>query len=216
MTRQSTFLVLGATGGTGKHFVAQALADGHRVRALVRSPEKLPARPANLEVVHGSITDMIDTDGLLAGVDFVVAMLGDKTLQRHAQINTAFVKRLVPSMRVHGVKRLLYQAGALSRPHGGHLTPLFWAIRHTVARGFLGQHRDNEAVMAYLATEARDIEWIVHRAGIGSDGPAKGVLERSPTQFSVATHADCAAYAYRTITDPSAVHTADLSHYAPH
>ncbi|MFT6571664.1 MAG: hypothetical protein ACJAWY_003390, partial [Sphingomonas echinoides] len=107
----------------------------------------------------------------------------------------------------------LYQAGGLSRPHGGHLPPLFWAIRHTLARGFLGQHQDNEAVMAYLATEARDIEWIVHRAGIGSDGPSKGVLERSQTKFSVATHADCAAYNYRTITDASAVHTADLSHY---
>jgi len=213
MARQSTFLVLGATGGTGKHFVAKALTDGHKVRVLVRSPEKLPARPANLEVLHGSITDLIDTDGLVAGVDFVVSMLGDKNLQKDTKVNTAFVKRRVPSMRRQGVKRFLYQAGGLSRPHGGHLPPLFWAIRHTLARGFLGQHQDNEAVMAYLATEARDIEWIVHRAGIGSDGPSKGVLERSQTKFSVATHADCAAYNYRTITDASAVHTADLSHY---
>ena len=213
MTRQSMFLVLGATGGTGKHFVRQALADGHKVRALVRSPGKLPAGPTNLEVVHGSITDVTDTDRLVAGVDFVVSMLGDKNLQKDAKINTAFVKRLVPSMRRHGVKRFLYQAGGLSRPYGGNLSPLFWAIRHTLARGFLGQHQDNEAVMDYLATEAPDIEWIVHRAGISSDGPSKGVLERSKTKFSVATHVDCAAYNYRTITDALAVHTSDLSHY---
>ena len=116
-------------------------------------------------------------------------------------------------MRRQGVKRFLYQAGGLSRPYGGHLPPLFWAIRHTLARGFLGQHRDNEAVMKYLATDACDIEWIVHRAGIGSDGPSKGVLARSESKFSVATHRDCAAYNYRTINDLSAVHTADLSHY---
>lgn len=213
MTRQSTFLVLGATGGTGKHFVARALADGHKVRALARSPDKL-ALAQNLEVQQGSITEQIDTDRLVDGVDFVVSMLGDKALQNDTKINTAFVKRLVPSMRRQGVKRFLYQAGGLSRPPGGHLPPLFWAIRHTLARGFIGQHRDNEAVMAYLALEARDIEWIVHRAGIGSDGPSKGVLTRSETKFSVATHVDCATYNYRAITDPSAIHTTDLSYYA--
>lgn len=213
MTRRSMFLVFGATGGTGKHFVAQALADGHKVRALVRSPGKLPSGQQNLEVRQGSITDEVDIDSLVEGVDFVVSMLGDKKLQENAKINTAFVKRLVPSMRRQGVKRFLYQAGGLSRPYGGHLPPLFWAIRHTLARGFLGQHKDNEAVMEYLATEARDIEWIVHRAGIGSDAPSKGVLARSESKFSVATHRDCAAYNYQTINEFSAIHTADLSHY---
>jgi len=213
MARRSTFLVLGATGGTGKHFVAHALAAGQRVRALVRSPAKLPPGAENLEIRHGSITDMIDTDELVADVDFVISMLGDKKLQQDTKINTAFVKRLVPSMRRHGVKRFLYQAGGLSRPHGGHLSPILWAIRHTLARSFIGQHHDNEAVMEYLATEANDIEWIVHRAGIGSDGPSKGTLKRSTTKLSIATHLDCATYNYRTITDVSAVHTADLSHY---
>ena len=213
MARKSTFLVLGATGGTGRHFVARALADGHRVRALVRSPKKLPDAGDTLDVRHGSITDMIDTDELVKGVDFVVSMLGDKALQNKAKINTAFVKRLVPSMRKHGVKRFLYQAGGLSRPYQGHLSPLFWAIRHTIARSFMGQHQDNEAVMEYLATEANDMEWIVHRAGIGSDGPSKGILERSKTEFSVATHVDCANYNYSTIEDASAMHTSDLSHY---
>nr|WP_284946125.1 NAD(P)H-binding protein [Acidisoma sp. PAMC 29798] len=213
MVHQLTFLVLGATGGTGKHFVSQALADGHRVKALVRTPEKLPQGASNLEVWHGSITDMIDTDALVAGVDFIVSMLGDVKLQKDAKINTAFVKKLVPSMRRHGVKRFLYQAGGLSQPYQGHLSPILWTIRHTLARGYAGQHEDNEAVMAYLATEAPDIEWMVHRAGIGSDGPSKGVLERSKTKFSVATHGDCAAYNYRTIMDAAAVHTADLSHY---
>jgi nucleoside-diphosphate-sugar epimerase len=213
MAQRSTFLVLGATGGTGRHFVSQALADGHRVRALARTPSKLPSGGENLEVRQGSITNAIDTDDLVAGVDFVISMLGDVKLQRTAKINTAFIKRLVPSMRRHGVTRFLYQAGGLSRPYRGHLSPPLWIIRNTLARGFDGQHRDNEAVMAYLATEAGDIEWIVHRAGIGSDGPSKGVLERSKTKLSVATHRDCAAYNYRTITDASAVHTCDLSYY---
>ncbi len=214
MNRQATFLVLGATGGTGKHFVARALADGHRVRALVRTPAKLPSRTDALDVRQGSITSSVDTDELVDGVDYIVAMLGDKEMQKTACINTAFVKRLVPSMRRRGVKRFLYQAGGLSRPYGGRLPPLFWTIRNTLARGFIGQHRDNEGVMTYLSTEALDIEWIVHRAGIGSDGPSKGVLQRSPTKFSVATHVDCAIYNYQALIDGSGLQTTDLSHYA--
>lgn len=217
MAQKSTFLVLGATGGTGKHFVTQALADGHRVRALVRTPSKLPSGAPNLEVRQGSITDTdtIDTDELVKGVDYVVSMLGDVNAQKNDKINTAFVKRLIPSMRRHGVKRFLYQAGGLSQPHGGQLSSILWIIRYTIALGYNGQHLDNEAVMEYLATEANDIEWIVHRAGIGGDGPSKGVLEQSKT-FSIATFRDCAAYNYRMVMDEdaSAVHTMDLSSYA--
>ena len=213
MAQRSTFLVLGATGGTGRHFVAQVLGDGHRVRALARTPAKLAPGGDALEVRQGSITDAIDTDALVAGVDFVVSMLGDVALQRHDRINAAFVKRLVPSMRRHGVRRLLYQAGGLSRPFQGSLSPVLWAIRHTLARGYNGQQEDNESMMEYLATEADDMEWIVHRAGIGSDGASKGVLERSDSRFSVATFGDCAAYNYRTVMDASAVRTCGLSCY---
>ena len=37
---RSKILVLGATGGTGRLVVSQALARGHEVTVLVRSPEK--------------------------------------------------------------------------------------------------------------------------------------------------------------------------------
>lgn len=192
--------------------VARALADGHKVRALVRTPEKLP-QGTDFEVVKGSITDPIDTDALVSSVDIVVSMLGDKEAQRTSKINTEFVKKLVLSMRKHGVQKLLDQAGGLSRPYQGSLSPILWVIRNTVARGFIGQHEDNEAVMEYLATEAMDIHWVVHRAGIGSDGPTKGKLARSSTEFSVATHRDCAEYSYGVIMDEKAKHTSDFSHY---
>lgn len=51
-------LVLGATGATGRLVVDQALVAGHTVRALVRSPQKLDARPG-LDVVAGQATDLV-------------------------------------------------------------------------------------------------------------------------------------------------------------
>lgn len=209
-----TFLVFGASGHTGQHFVRRALADGHKVRAVVRSPEKL-APTSGVEVVKGSITEQMDLDTQLAGVDYVVAMLGDKETQSHTPICRNFVEQLVPAMRRQGVKRFLYQAGAMSCPYNGRLGPVLWILRNTMARGFgfEGQHRDNEAVMEYLATRGKDIEWMVHLAGIYGDGPSKGTLQRSKSKTSVAQHVDTADYNYRAVMDAGAIHQCEFSCY---
>lgn len=90
---------------------------------------------------------------------------------------------------------------------------MFWLLKNTLVRfsGLLGQHRDNEAVIKYLAEQAVDTEWMVHRAEIISDDPSKGTLLRSKTQYSLATFVDCAAYNYHLLTDNSAIHTCKLS-----
>jgi nucleoside-diphosphate-sugar epimerase len=213
MSDQQTFLVFGGSGQTGQHFIRLALQAGHRVRALVRTPAKLEVIDPNLEVIQGSITDFADLDSLVHGADFVVSMLGDAQAQPEHKVNTEFVRKLVPAMRRQGVTRFLYQAGGLSAVPGRRLSPVLWAIRKTVARSHDGQHQDNEAVMKYLTDEAADIEWMVHRAGIGSNGPSRGVLQRSQRAISIATFVDCAAYNLRTVMDASAIHTCDVSVY---
>ena len=92
---------------------------------------------------------------------------------------------------------------------------MFWLLKNTLVRfsGLLGQHRDNEAVIKYLAKQADDMEWMVHRASIISDDGSKGTLVRSKTKFSLATFADCATYNYHLLTDDSAIYTCELSYY---
>jgi nucleoside-diphosphate-sugar epimerase len=48
-------LVLGATGGTGRHVVEQAAGMGLEVTALVRTPDKLPSIGRALRVLIGDI-----------------------------------------------------------------------------------------------------------------------------------------------------------------
>ena len=48
--------VLGATGQTGMHLVAQALKQGHEVTALVRNPGKLTPNHDNLKVQRFKVT----------------------------------------------------------------------------------------------------------------------------------------------------------------
>jgi hypothetical protein len=210
-----TYLVFGGSGRTGKHLIALVLKEGHKVRALVRHPEKIEIQDPNLEVVIGSITDYPQFDELLKEVDFVVSMLGDAPRQQVEKVNLAFVKKLIPAMRRQSVKRFLYQAGGFTRPYKKRLPLMNWLLRNTLVRfsGLLGQHRDNEAVIAYLVEEVNDIEWMVHRASLYGDSASKGILKRSTTRFNVAPFIDCAMYNYQSLSDPSGIHIYDLSYY---
>jgi hypothetical protein len=157
----------------------------------------------------------IDFLAMVKDVDYVVVMLGDKSIQINgAKPVTAFMKKLVPAMREHGVKRVLYQAGAFTRPAGGSLSPVLWCLRYTIARAFEGQHQDNEATGEFLLNECKDLEWSVHRAGIGGDTPSKGTLVRSETNFNVGNHVDCAVFNYKTVMDDAAVRKTWFSYYA--
>jgi hypothetical protein len=210
-----TYLVLGGTGRTGRHFISVVLKDGHKVKALVRNPEKIEIQDSNLELVKGSIIDFEQIDALLSGVDFVVSMLGDAQMQQLVDINTEFVKKLIPAMRRQSVKRFLYQAGGFTRPYKEELPFTSWLLKQTLVRfsGLLGQHRDNEGVIKYLVEEAQDIEWMVHRASLYGDGTSKGILKRSKAKFNIAHFIDCATYNYHLLSDNSAIHTSDLSYY---
>ena len=52
-----TVLVVGATGSIGRLVVAEALAKGFKVRALVRDQAKAASLPAGTDVAQGDLTD---------------------------------------------------------------------------------------------------------------------------------------------------------------
>ena len=57
--------VVGASGATGRHLVEQLLIQKHKVKAIVRSPEKLPESwktNSNLQLITASILDLSDRE----------------------------------------------------------------------------------------------------------------------------------------------------------
>lgn len=60
-----TTLVVGASGATGRHLVEQLLIQGHRVKAVVRSPEKLPEswkKNDRIQIISASILELSDKE----------------------------------------------------------------------------------------------------------------------------------------------------------
>lgn len=69
-------LVFGATGGTGRALVQQALAQGHVVTAFARDPEKIRTRHENLRIVQGDILDYSSVEAAVTNQEAVVSALG--------------------------------------------------------------------------------------------------------------------------------------------
>ena len=66
--------VFGATGGTGKQFVEQALASRNEVVAYVRNPSKLGIVDEHLSIVQGELTDVALIERAITGADAVIAV----------------------------------------------------------------------------------------------------------------------------------------------
>lgn len=99
-------LVVGATGGTGKQAVEQALQRGHFVTAFVRDPSKLAIQNPKLTVITG---DVLKPDTLLPAVrrqDAIICSLGGG-LGKDDHTVSEGTKNLIEAMHQASVRRLL-------------------------------------------------------------------------------------------------------------
>ena len=130
-------LVLGATGGTGLQVVSQALAAGHVVTALVRTPAKLTVRDGRLRVVAGSVIDGDAMAQALPGQDAVISTLGRGSSLKSDHLLERAVPILLAGMQAVGVRRLVFtsaigvgaaypEAPLFSRLVIRLLLPTFW------------------------------------------------------------------------------------------
>ena len=101
-------VVLGATGGTGRLLVEQAIDRGHEVVAYVRRPDALPPRPG-LDVVGGQLTDEPALTAAMAGAGAVVVAIGPTGVKD--LLGTDLMRRSLPvvaaAMTAAGVRRLV-------------------------------------------------------------------------------------------------------------
>ena len=110
---QKTLFVTGGTGLVGSHVVEEALARGHRVRALVRGSSDTRFLDAlGVEKVAG---DLEDADALrrgVAGADWVLncaAMVGDwGTLADFRRLNVDALRLLLDAAADAGVARFVH------------------------------------------------------------------------------------------------------------
>src|SRR5690348_16254133 len=77
--RRMKIVVVAATGGIGRQILDQAVAAGHDVTAVVRSPAKLAGLPVRVVAADLAAADAAALESAIGGADAVLSGLGART-----------------------------------------------------------------------------------------------------------------------------------------
>lgn len=203
-------LVLGATGGTGRLIVGEAVAKGHDVVALVRSKASA-AGLAGAELVEGDARDEAALSRAIAGCDGVVSSLGTAISPfREVTLLSTATRALVSVMARQHVGRLVCITGmgaGDSRGHGGLLYDrLFQPL--LLRKVYEDKDRQEDIIRASA------LDWIIVRPTLLNDEPARGRI-RALTDLSGVhggriARADVADFVVRQLTADIWLHKAPL------
>jgi putative NADH-flavin reductase len=199
--------VFGATGGTGTALVAQALAAGHEVTAVVRDPARMKvARHPRLRVVTADVMDPASIAPALAGTDAAVNTVGPHGLGR-TTIQQDSVRSILQAMHQAGARRLLHVSGS-STVDDGESWYMRFPVKPLARATFLG-NSCTDMRGAESLIRASDMDWTIFRPPALNSKPARGyrtAIDRNlPHGFSV-TRADLAACMVAMLPEPAIVH----------
>jgi putative NADH-flavin reductase len=105
MKQQLHIVVIGANGGTGKEFTQQALDAGHRVTAIVRTPEKLVMEHPNLKIVKGDVLQASGFENEIENIDVIISALGVHS-QKPTTIYSQGITNIISAMKNKNIKRI--------------------------------------------------------------------------------------------------------------
>jgi putative NADH-flavin reductase len=170
--------VLGATGGTGRQLVQQALDAGHTVTAVVRDPARLPIQGDTLEVVTADVFDPAALEPAVAGADRVVSALGAKPNAK-TPVRARGAEAVVAAMRATGSRRLVVvtSAGHIPDAADGFVTrAVVKPLIRTLMSGQLDDYARTDA-----AVSGSGLDWTIVRPGWLNNGahrPYRTSLDR--------------------------------------
>jgi putative NADH-flavin reductase len=188
--------VFGATGGTGRQIVEQALGQGHDVVALVRDPAKLLLQHDHLAVVAGDVLDRGAVERTVAGVAAVFVSLGN-TANNPDMVVSQGTAVIMAAMNAAGVKRLIV-VSSLGVGDSKEQVPLFF--KAIIATALRKVFQDKEAQERLVM--ASELDWTIIRPGGLTDGPATGAY-RAGMDRSIGgqiARSDVAAFALTQLT----------------
>lgn len=163
-------LIVGATGGTGRQLVAQALERGCLVTALVRNPSRLPAGHPRLTVLKGNVLDYASVERAVRGQQAVVSALGHKRFFYPTRILSEGTRNILRAMEAHGVTRFVCETSLGIGDSVGRLglAYTFFVIPVILPFYFWDKARQERIIAT------TDREWVIVRPGALTNGPPRG------------------------------------------
>lgn len=163
-------LIIGATGGTGRELVKQALERGHEVTAFARNPARVRIQHERLSVVRGNVLDRSSVETAIKGQDAVLSALGHKRWIFPSSTLSEGTRSIVESMQRHGVRRLICETSlgvGDSRGRLGLYYSLF-VIPFIVFFYFRDKRKQEEVI------RESGLDWVIVRPGRLTNGRKRG------------------------------------------
>lgn len=161
-------LIVGATGGTGRQLLAQALDGRHDVTAYVRSAASMRPQPG-LTITQGQLGDETALAAAMHGRDAVISTIGRGKSFNSEHLIERSVPPLIAAMRSAGVRRLLFLS-ALGVGDSFQDSPLLPRIFfRTLLRGIYADKLAGDRLI-----RATDLEWTIVQPSVLTDGPQTG------------------------------------------
>ncbi len=202
-------LIVGATGGTGRQLVLQALEEGCSVTALARDPSKLGIEHPNLRVVQGDVLDYASLESAVRGQEAVVSALGHKRYFGPSRILSEGTRNILRAMEAEKVRRFVCQTSLGIGDSAGllGLYYTFLVIPLVVPFYFWDKTRQER-----LIAESR-LEWVIVRPGALTDGEKRGSYRHGANIGNYIStvrisRADTAEFMLNQLTDDSYLGTA--------
>lgn len=169
-------LIIGATGGTGKQLVSQALEREHLVSAFIRKPEKLKLRHELLTVHQGNVLDHLSVGQAVSGQDAVLCALGHKRLFHPNRILSDGTKNIIQAMTENGVKRFICETSLGVGSSYGRLGLYYtlFVIPFILQFYWWDKHRQEKII------RQSTLDWVIVRPGRLTNGKKRGVYKHGP------------------------------------
>jgi putative NADH-flavin reductase len=101
-------LLFGATGGTGRQVLTQALQQGHSVTAIVRDPSKITVSNPNLNIIQGDVLATIPEEAFTKQ-EAVICCLGTPA-NKAGTLRSQGTKNIIRAMKQAHVNRFICQS----------------------------------------------------------------------------------------------------------
>jgi putative NADH-flavin reductase len=195
-------IVFGATGGTGRLVVEQALQEGHHVTVIVRDPDTFTTRNSRLDIIKGDVFQPPTFEKAIAGKDAVISCLGIQK-REPTTVYSEGTGNLMKAMQRENIRRLIcISAGAVIVPPKS--TFLMKLVTKNILQRIFKYTYADMLIMEKVLSES-NLNWTIIRApwlrGKGRTGKYRTMINGHLGNPSRISRADLADYIVTHLTD---------------
>jgi putative NADH-flavin reductase len=195
-------LIFGATGGTGRALVEQALDRGHTVTAFVRKASRMRIKHGRLKLAIGNVLDYHTVEAAIAGQHAVLSALGHKRWLIKTSILSRGTSNIVAAMTKCRVRRFVCETSLGVGDSRGRLGVLYTFFLIPLLLYFYFQDKELQEKCIMQSS----LDWIIVRPAALTNGKQTGAVREGKDIGSLLfTHrisrADVASFMLAEVTD---------------